>query len=398
MIAKRQANVLGLCAVAGLIFFSTSAIRAGEAKKDEKPPPPDAKADPGEKESASVRQRVIGTIVFPDRTGQIRKSSAKELLTPEVRSVTERALDYVRKMQQPDGSWGDKEFPKSSGVTALCCMALFAEGSLPRVGPSGRRLDKGIEFLLSCAKEDGLIVAKDTYKYGPMYDHTWATDVLLQAYGNAPWYPDMRQKISRAMQKIISTQKSDGGWRYAASPTQTSDISVTASVLATLRMAKMSGFAVPESAIKRGEEFVIRLGKPRRPEDEGTFCYREGGQRGGPSTTAAGLLALFSSGQYNHPYVAPCTDSISYIYSRYRLADLEKLRYFHFGCYYSSQAMFMAQDKFWQPWFKKFVSVLRATQLENGEFKDRNGNVVYPTAIAAVVLQSPYGYLPQYLR
>lgn len=377
------AAVLGL-----LVALPAAAAGRGKSAVDKKKP----------KKEKVIRKRVIGTILFPDRTGAVRKSSAKELLTPEVRAITARAMDYVRRTQQPDGSWGDRQFPKSSGVTALCCMSLFAEGSLPRIGKSGKKLDKGIAFLLKCAKGDGLIAAKDVYSYGPLYDHTWSTLVLLLAYGNIPWHKDARKKISRAIQVLLKAQKVEGGWRYSTTPMGSADISVTASVLTTLRFARISGFAVPEDRLKKAEAFVERLGKPVRPADRGTFCYRSGGQRGGASTTAAGLLALFSSGKYKHPYVRPCTENIAYVYSRYRIADLKELRYFYFGCFYSSQAMYMAGDKYWQPWYKKYASVLRATQGKNGEFRDSHGNRVYPTAIAAIVLQAPLGYLPEYLR
>jgi len=356
---------------------------------------------PSDSSGETVKRRVVGSIIFPERGELVRESSALKILTPEVLEVTKKALDYIRSSQQADGSWGDKQFPKSSGVTALCCMALFAEGSLPRVGYSGKKLDKGIEFLLSCGKEDGLLVAKDTYEYGPMYDHIWSTYVLLLAYGNCPWYPDMRTKISRAVQALLKAQKPDGGWRYTLSPLGVSDVSVTASALSTIRMARMSGFAVPEAAVVKAEEFIIRCGKVNRPEDSGTFMYREGGERSGPSIAGAGLLALFSRGLYNHEYVKPCTEHIAYVYRRAHIEDMKDspiFRYFHFGLYYASQAMYQAGDAYWIPWYRKIATALKATQAQNGSFTDSHGNTVYPTAIVAIVLQAPLGYLPLYLR
>ena len=353
------------------------------------------------KPPVQVKRRVVGSILFPERGNILRESSALKILTPDVLAVTKKAMDYVRASQQADGSWGDRQFPKSSGVTALACMALFAEGSLPKVGYSGKKLDKGIAFILSCGKEDGLLVAKDNYSYGPMYDHTWATFVLIEAYGNCPWYPDIRTKISRALQAILRAQKPDGGWRYTLSPLGKSDASVTASVLSTLRLARFSGFGVSEDRIKLGSNFMIRCGKPRREEDAGTFCYREGGERASASTTAAGLLALFSRGLYDHEYVKPCTEFIAYTYRRAHVEDLRdssRFRYFHFGCYYASQVMYQAGDEYWIPWYRKMATVLKDTQRDDGSFIDRHKNTVYPTAISALILQAPMGYMPQYLR
>jgi hypothetical protein len=37
-------------------------------------------------------------------------------------------------------------------------------------------------------------------------------------------------------------------------------------------------------------------------------------------------------------------------------------------------------------------------QREDGEFADQHGNVIYPTAMAAIIMQAPMGYLPIYER
>ena len=352
-------------------------------------------------EGGTLERRVIGSIIFPERGNRTRDSSAQKIVTPEVRAVIKKALQYVRGSQQADGCWGDKQFPKSSGVTALACMALMAEGTQPRMGTYGKELDDGIGFLLACGKEDGLLVAKNTYEMGPMHDHAWSTFVLLQAYGNCPWYPDIRMKISRAIQAILKAQKPDGGWRYAATPLGTSDCLVTASVLYTVRLARMAGFAVPEDSVVKAQEFIERCGAPTRPEDEGTFAYREHGERGSPSVTGAGLMALFTRGLYSHKYVKPCTERLAEAYRRAHLeemTDSPQFRYFHFGCFYASQAMYVAGDEYWIPWYKKYAEALKLRQAEDGSWQDIRGNTVYPTAISAMILQAPLGYIPQYLR
>ncbi|MFW6158016.1 MAG: prenyltransferase/squalene oxidase repeat-containing protein [Planctomycetota bacterium] len=357
--------------------------------------------DAGERKKDEVRRRVVGSIVFPPRNAKARELSAPKLLTPDVREMTEKALKYVCDSQQADGSWGDKEYPKSTRTTALCCMALLAQGNLPRVGHSGKTLDRGIGFLLSRQKDDGLVVAKDTYIYGPMYDHVWATLVLLQSYGNCPWYADARTKISRALQAILKAQKPDGGWRYGVSPLGRSCVPVTADVMTTLRLGRLAGFGVPEQALRKAEAFVLRCRKPTEPGRRGTFSYREHGAEGIPSVTAAGLVALFSRGRYEHEYVQPCIDQIEYAYRRAHLDDFgtsHQFRNFHHGGYYVSQVMYIAGDEYWLPWYRKFAEYLKATQADDGSFRDRRGNRVSPTAISALVLQAPLGYMPQYLR
>jgi hypothetical protein len=44
------------------------------------------------------------------------------------------------------------------------------------------------------------------------------------------------------------------------------------------------------------------------------------------------------------------------------------------------------------------VDVLATIQRKDGEFWDEFDNTVYPTAMAAIILQAPMGYLPIYER
>lgn len=410
--AMRLAALAAGSAVCGLLLIGPGwggekgAPREPKAQQPKETPKQPPKETPKEPEKApeggALERRVIGSIIFPERGNVVRASSAQKIVTPEVREMIKKALTYVQKSKQADGCWGDKQFPKSSGVTALACMAFMAEGSLPRVGPYGKDLDDGIAYLMSCErKENGLIVGTDTYQMGPMYDHAWSTFVLIQAYGNCPWYPEMRAKISRSIQVILKAQKPDGGWRYQSTPLGKSDCLVTTSVLYTVRLARMSGFHVPEDSIVKAQAFVERCGTPSRPDEEGTFSYKEGGERGSPSVTGAGLMALYTRGLYNHKFVKPCLDRMAETYRRAHIEEMNDsplFRYYHFGCFYSSQALYTAGDDYWIPWYKKYAEALKRQQAPDGSWHDINGNTVYPTAISAMVLEAPLGYIPQYLR
>jgi hypothetical protein len=61
-------------------------------------------------------------------------------------------------------------------------------------------------------------------------------------------------------------------------------------------------------------------------------------------------------------------------------------------------AMYPVGDKYWVPFYKKVVQVLAAIQKPDGEFPDENGNQVYSTAFALLVLQAPQGFMPLYER
>src|SRR5262249_62120775 len=92
-------------------------------------------------------------------------------LRPQVRGMTGQALKFLLENQQANGGWSDTQFPDSVGVSALCCLALMAEGNLPNQGPHGKALAKGLECLLGRFKEEGVCSSATVEGYGVMYGH-----------------------------------------------------------------------------------------------------------------------------------------------------------------------------------------------------------------------------------
>ena len=322
-----------------------------------------------------------------------RSRQALELLTPEVRLMNERALVFLARAQDADGSWSDTQFPSNTGVTALACLAFMAEGSRPRIGKYGKSIDLGLEFILKNVQTSGVIAGKGSNKYGPMYEHAYSMLALLYSFGDMPWRPQTRDVISRGIQAMLKSQRLDGGWRYQFSREGHSDMSVTANVLWVLRTAKKSGFTVSQEAIDRGIKFVEQCANP-----DGSFRYRYFGIHASPSLGGTGIIALCNHGRIDHPLIPTARDRIEYDYRRYTVNDLKERRYFVFGCFYASLATYMSGDAYWMPWFKKAVKVLATMQRKDGEIGDQHDNTIYSTAMASIVLQAPKGYLPIYER
>lgn len=400
-----------LVSLLGAGIFLASAPAQDKGKKGKQPQANDKGEPP------PVSSRVVGTVIFPPRSDLQRISSADELFaiavakpgektTTSAQEMSAKALDYIRKSQQADGSWGDKEWPQNVGVTALCCLAFLAEGSLPRQGPSGIQLARGLEFLLDSCKDDGQIVARDTYIHGPAGDHSWATLCLLQSYGNMPWRRDMRDKLSRAIQVLVKYQRVDGGWRYKMTRDGQGDTLVTANVLITLRLATRAGFSVPADVIDRGAAFL----KARAIQKDGRFTgeweFIPNGLPSSLSIAGCGALGLYAAAKepsdLKDPRIAATLHLLDYSYKRYSVADLLESSYSYHGEFYCSffcsQVLYNAGNVYWHPYFRKMLEVFAAAQKADGQFEDQAGNSVYPTATAAIVLQAPRGYLPLYLR
>jgi hypothetical protein len=330
-------------------------------------------------------------LVLPKRLE--RSNMARELLTPEVVEMTDKALKYLADTQAPNGSWSDMQYKSSSGVTALCCLAFMSEGSRPRVGKYGKNLDKGLDFLLANVQGNGVIAAEGNNPLGPMYEHVLSSMALMFSYGDMPWRPQLQDVLAKSVQILSRSQKIDGGWRYDIAREGYADMSVTANVLWLLRTGKKAGFTVSKESINKGVKYIVDCAYP-----DGTFRYRYFGLHASASLGGTGIIAVSNNGNLDHPLVGPARDRIDYDYKRYTVQDLLARRYYVYGCFYGSVAMYSVGDEYWNPWFQKVTQVLKTMQRKDGEMWDEFDNTVYPTAMAAIVLQAPKGYLPIYER
>src|SRR4051812_19128807 len=73
-----------------------------------------------------------------------------------VDNAVERALNWLAAQQQTDGSF--PTLPTGQpGITSLCTMAFVSHGHSPGNGQFGPRLERAIDFAISCQKENGLV-------------------------------------------------------------------------------------------------------------------------------------------------------------------------------------------------------------------------------------------------
>ena len=167
----------------------------------------------------------------------------KGAFDPAVRGAIDQGLAYLVSRQNANGSWTNRvgyklyddyygEEGDSTDVTAIACMALVSAGNVSGRGRYGGAVDKGINFLLGCVRdEDGYI----TRNGSRMYSHAFATLFLAEIYGTTQ-RKDVKTKLKRAIQLLVSSQNREGGWRYQPIPVD-ADLSVTVSTLQALRAA-----------------------------------------------------------------------------------------------------------------------------------------------------------------
>jgi hypothetical protein len=343
-------------------------------------------------------------------------------VTPEHETAVERGLDWLAAHQKPDGSWVAKigfklnsEYRETAegghvGVTALAGTAFLAGGHTPGRGEHADALSRALDYVISGVQEDGYV----TLNGSRMYSHAFATLFLAEICGMSH-RPDVRAKLQKAVDFIVETQNQEGGWRYVPF-TPESDMSIVVCQAIALRAARNIGIRVPKSTIDRAARYVVDSAITEAgqsgyhslyPDEVGAFNYqRSRGSRSSFPLTAAGVTALHGLGIYSDDSIRRGLD-----YLRRNLVGFN-LQYgrregghyfFWYGHYYGVQAMYTAgtafQVNYWEPYFEEVRGELLAMQNPDGSWPNHTGpGAAFGTAMAVLILEIPYRYLPIFQR
>ena len=348
------------------------------------------------------------------------------IVTPEQSLAVEAGLAWLADHQAPapnGGYWHSKIGYKLNsdyretgddahvGVTSLACMAFLAGGHLPGRGRYGDAVERGVEFVLSCAQDDGYITHAGTR----MYSHAFATLFLAEIYGMTH-RDDVRRKLQKAVDFIVDTQNDEGGWRYVPFAPE-SDMSIVVCQVLALRAARNIGIRVPRSTVDRAAQYVVdsaikestrRTFHPAMfPDEVGAFHYQKGrGSRSSFPLTAAGVTALHGVGIYSDDAIRRGLDYLRGHLRPFNLAYGHRDQghyFFWYGHYYGVQAMYTAGNSahinYWEPYFEEVRAELLRMQTPDGSWPNRVGpGPAFGTAMAVLILEIPYRYLPIFQR
>lgn len=148
--------------------------------------------------------------------------SARNAGIEVAKKTIDRAVEYVRKCQNPDGGFryqldnGGSAWPRSAaGVATLYYAGIYKD----------QAIDNGLKYLTAEAMPGKAAVSKAHYHYG----HYYAAQAMYQAGGDswARWWPSIRQEL-------LDAQSDDGGWK----DTSVGDTYGTAMSLIILQMPK----------------------------------------------------------------------------------------------------------------------------------------------------------------
>jgi hypothetical protein len=321
----------------------------------------------------------------PNPKSKIQNSKSEYLGTPATERAVERALKYLQKAQNSDGSWDSSTYTAEVGITGLCCLAFLSAGHQPGRGPYGRVLARATDFLADKVQRTGLVYNAAGSPGPPMYGHGFATLALAELYGQSK-RRDLRDKLERAVKLILTTQNEEGGWRYQPRVAD-ADISVSVSQVMALRAAHNAGVPVPRDVIQRAIDYM----KECANNADGGFSYMPSQRVSGPARTGAGILSLILAGERKAPEVQR---GLQYLMEH---PPGTREQHLFYGVYYNTQAMYQAGGAYWRFWFPRLASYLLDTQRQEGSWWDGPG-APYATAMGVLALQVPAHLLPIYQR
>lgn len=321
-------------------------------------------------------------------------------ITPDHHIAVEKGLKFLVSKQNVSGSFG----PSSAriAISALSCLSLMANGSTPNRGQYGLETWKGIKYLMRKVQEKpkGYITTNED-ENSRMHGHGYATLALAQAYGmfgldereqKEYSLESLKDLLEEAVACIENAQSPDGGWNYWPENDGGHEGSVTVCQVQALRAAKNTGIRVNLKTIEKALDYLRRS-----QNKDGSFCYSLlDRSKATFSLCAAALSTLNAIGRYDTPEIRRGLD---YLERNFR-NGISGAGWFYYGCFYAAQAFFNAQNpRYWGTYYARIRQELLCRQdREDGGFviqaEEAPYGRVYATAMATLILQIPYGYLP----
>lgn len=342
---------------------------------------------------------------LPEEMGATPAEKAKT-----VKSI-DRGLKYLARTQRNDGSWlnqgGYGTYP--AVMTSLAGLAFMSSGSTPETGPYSRNVTKAMIYILRVAEmhKDGLIAGPGAESRS-MYGHGFSMLFLAHCYGmeiGEEYELRLRKVLDRAVALTAKSQsdlgaglKHAGGWIYT--PTSNGDEgSVTVTQLQALRACRNVGIKVPTSTIKRAVAYLKHCQMA-----DGGICYSARSRSSSrPAISAAAIACFYAAGIYDRR--AGGTESeeskmvarlLTYVKSKVTVTGGRSGTWGHYFYthLYWAEALYSRGGKDWKEYYPKIRNCLLDMQSPDGSWNGDGVGTTYGTAIATLILQLPYGYLP----
>ena len=318
---------------------------------------------------------------------------------------TERAiglgLDWFTNHQEPDGRWEMSKYQGKSqdniagaGLALLCYYGWgIKHGKYtddPKHDRHSKAASKALEWLLKQQDDNGSLLGSTT-SHG-MYCHGIATVALCEGYGLTK-DPKLKGPATKAIDYILKSQHSAGGWRYK--PGEPGDLSVSGWQYLAMHSARLAGIEIPDEPFTKMGKFLDSVSGGTHG---GYYGYLVP-EKNKPTMTATGMfLRQLDRAAPTEPRMQ---ESAQVIKSKMLRADSVD---FYFD-YYATLALYQHQGPIWQEWNKNLKEIYLALQKTTGPNKGswdtkgtfvQTGGRVVSTGLGILNLEVYYRLLPIY--
>jgi hypothetical protein len=318
-----------------------------------------------------------------------------------------RALRWLKKQQQSDGSWPNVR----PAMTSFALLAFLGHGELPgRSAEFGDCVQRGLEWMLANQEPDGRFKGRDP--------HDYSQPIAAYALGEAAMLvrrPDIRYAAERAVEVVLAGQHRDGAWDYNCKQSERRDTSYMGWCVQALKSAKLAklGDAARLDAAMQSAASAMR-GQFGRSSDYGGFGYTGPGTGARDGLTGVGVLSLQLLGAAGERETLSGLRSLDTWTIRWREPDCRSPLYYW---YYSTQAAFHAGDAVWARWDRMFAGELIRSQTPDPEgaldaagrrqpagywdspsASEHHDGRVMDTCLCVLMLEVYYRYLPSYTK
>ena len=334
--------------------------------------------------SPVIMRGIYGSRNPGSRGTAIRRHGGNERL---VEGAVLRALRWLKKTQQADGSWNP---PDAMAMTGLGLLTFLAHGETPASKEFGGTVEKAIQYLLGKQKGSG--------HWGSSYTHAIVTYAICETYALTR-VPMLKDAAARGLDVIIRGQNPGGGWNYPLQPCDRNDTSVMGWCAQALKAGKMA--RLKNEGLDNAMRHAV-TGFKNNAHPDGGFGYTSPGQ-GGLSGVGVLCMQLLGAGKQDE--------------AKRGLLYLEDHHLFDWGegptwsqiyyWYYITQAKFHEGGKVWRAWNRSFASslikeqtVLKGQGVDGKDIgfwttAETKGDVM-DTTLCALMLEVYYRYLPTY--
>ncbi len=317
-----------------------------------------------------------------------------------------KALWWLAKVQNPDGSWGKSQ---KESMTGLAILTFLAHGETTTSKNFGSNVKKGIQWLVNTVnKNPGKILGSNNNGGNSrnVYSHALVTYALSEATAMIG-ASTIEEAMNKAIRVVIKGQNPNGGFFYNYKTSGPTNLSNASFNYQAMKAAYSAGSEVP--GLKEGiDKAIAHLKATCKPTE---WYYRSDNKHSrGPSMRCVGTLCLQLLGEPDSAEALRIGKYIEDNDMNYLVWKGESgnspLAFPLYFWYYGTQVMFQRGGAGWQTWNRKFQKLLIDNQFEDGHWESPSAfeadrfkmpgidKQVYSTTLCALMLTVYYRYLP----